>query len=118
MTEPYLEWRTKWDGLTALERDDGAGHILKQELLRWGLTSRDCQSVYYSFCRKNGWVETDHEWHCRSCGGCRDWKEWHCVNCNRCLYGLSRPCAKCERDGDGSEDFESNGLSDCDPNCW
>ncbi|KAH8776328.1 hypothetical protein F5883DRAFT_711172 [Diaporthe sp. PMI_573] len=73
MTEPYLEWRTKWDGLTALERDDGAGHILKQELLRWGLTSRDCQSVYYSFCRKTG---------------------------------------------DGSEDFESNGLSDCDPNYW
>lgn len=105
-TEPYLEWRTKWDSLTVSERDSSdAGLALKQELLRWGLTSRDGQSVYYSFCRINGWVETDHEWHCHDCGSCRDWKQWHCRNCNQCSYGLTRPCGSCRGNGDWSPGF-------------
>lgn len=108
-TEPYLEWRKKWDSLTVSERDSSdAGLALKQELLRWGLTSRKVQSVYYSFCRINGWVETDHEWHCRHCGGCRQWKEWHCLNCNQCSYGLTRPCGNCGGDGDWSPGFKPN----------
>lgn len=117
MTEPYLEWRTKWDRLCASERDGGAGLVLKQELLRWGLTSRNLQSTYYSFCRKTGWVETDHEWHCTECGACREWREWHCGNCNQCSYGLTRPCSNCGR-GDGSEGSEFNELSDDDLAFW
>lgn len=117
MTEPYLEWRTKWDRLCALERDGGAGLVLKQELLRWGLTSRNLQSTYYSFCRKVGWVETDHEWHCTECGACREWREWHCGNCNQCSYGLTRPCSNCGG-GDGSEGSEFNELSDDDLAFW
>lgn len=111
-SEPYLEWRTKWDGLTVSERDTSdAGHALKQELLRWGLTSRDSQSVYYSFCRRS-WVETDHEWHCDDCGGCRQWKEWHCLNCNQCSFGLTRPCGNCGGDGDWSPCFKPNEPDD------
>ncbi|KAG8170299.1 hypothetical protein KVR01_001044 [Diaporthe batatas] len=112
-TEPYLEWRAKWDSLTASEQDSSdAGLALKQELLRWGLTCRDSQSVYFSFCRKNGWVETDHEWHCDRCGGCRQWKEWHCLNCNQCSYGLTRPCGNCGGDGDWSPGFKPNEPDD------
>lgn len=113
VNEPYFEWKAKWDRLTLSERDSDAGLVLKQELLRWGLTSRNCQSVYYSFCRKFvGWVETDHEWHCRICGECMEWREWHCTNCNQCSYGLSLPCDNCGRDGDGSEDSEFNELGE------
>ncbi|KKY35710.1 hypothetical protein UCDDA912_g04318 [Diaporthe ampelina] len=62
VTEPYLEWRTRWDTLTAAERDSGAaGLALKQELLRWGLTSRNLQSIYFSFCRKDGDVDGSAE---------------------------------------------------------
>ncbi|POS75278.1 hypothetical protein DHEL01_v206335 [Diaporthe helianthi] len=115
-TEPYAEWRTKWDGLTVSERDSSdAGLALKQELLRWGLTLRQSQSVYFSFCRRNGWMETDHDWHCDRCGGCRQWREWHCLNCDQCSYGLTLSCANCRGNGDWSPGFESNdGESDDD----
>lgn len=119
VTEPYLEWRTKWDSLPAPERDSSAaGLVLKQELLRWGLTSRNLQSVYFSFCRRDGWVETDHEWHCRVCNECMEWREWHCGNCNQCSYGLSLPCDSCGKDGDGSDDSGFNELSDDESNYW
>lgn len=114
MSEPYLEWRAKWDRLCASERDGEAGLALKQELLRWGLTSRSLQSVYYSFCRREGWVETDHEWHCPIDGACMQWREWHCPNCNQCSYGLSLPCGNCGRGAYGSEDSEFNELSEDD----
>lgn len=119
VTEPYLEWRTRWDRLTVVERDGGpAGLALKQELLRWGLTSRNLQPIYYSFCRRLGWVETDHEWHCRACSECMEWREWHCENCNQCSYGLSLPCDNCGREGDGSEDTDFNDLGEDDSAFW
>lgn len=71
-TEPYLEWRAKWARLRPSERDGGAGLALKQELLRWGLTARDRQSIFFSFCREEGWSWTEDEWHCLTCGECME----------------------------------------------
>ncbi|KAJ0109805.1 hypothetical protein J7T55_004355 [Diaporthe amygdali] len=76
---PYIEWRAKWDRVPVSERDSGAGLFLKQELLRLGLTSREGQLVFYSFCRRDGWQETEHNWHCRICSDCMEWREWHLV---------------------------------------
>lgn len=72
LNEPYLEWKTKWNSLRASEASGGAGLVLKQELLRWGLTARNLQSIYFSFCREDGWVQTEDEWHCRICGECME----------------------------------------------
>lgn len=83
--EPYLEWRAKWDRLCASERDGAAGLALKQELLRWGLTVRDLQSIYFSFCREDGWVWTESEWHCRVCGECME-ASHYTVGGNSCIH--------------------------------
>lgn len=72
LNEPYLEWKTKWNRLRASEANGDPGLVLKQELLRWGLTARDPQSLYFSFCREEGWVQTEYEWHCRICGDCME----------------------------------------------
>lgn len=85
LTEPYLEWRAKWDGLSASERDGGAGLALKQEMLRWGLTVRDRQSAYFSFCREEGWVRTEFEWHCLVCGECMEANHYTLGGCS-CIH--------------------------------
>lgn len=85
VNEPYLEWRAKWDRLCASERDGGAGLVLKQELLRWGLTARDHQSAYFSFCREDGWVQSELEWHCRICGECMEATHYTLGGCS-CIH--------------------------------
>ncbi|KAI3395030.1 hypothetical protein diail_1853 [Diaporthe ilicicola] len=67
--DAYYEWSWKWDRLPASERDGGRGLELKQELLRWGLTtSREGELVFFSFCHSDGWRESDKDWHCETCG--------------------------------------------------
>lgn len=114
VSEPYLEWRAKWDRVPVSERDSGTGLFLKQELLRLGLTSREGQLVFYSFCRRDGWQETEHSWHCRICSDCMEWREWHCERCNQCSYGLSLPCENCGREKHRYGQPELNELSDDD----
>lgn len=106
VAKPYLEWRTKWDRLPVSERDTSAGLVLKQELLRMGLTAREGQPVFVSFCIGGNWQESDHAWHCQDCVECMTSEEWHCEGCNWCSNGIGYPCNKCGRVEDGRDDSE------------
>ncbi|KAH8898901.1 hypothetical protein GQ53DRAFT_742051 [Thozetella sp. PMI_491] len=94
---------TKWQALWMAETAPGFGtpetkQRLIQKLLRLAVADGPDgrhPDYWFSFCRREQWVQGDCTDHCRGCGECMDWREWHCRKCRKCIYGLSIPCAGC-----------------------